>query len=426
MKTNRHTTPAAAAITALVLAVLLILCTAVTAFAGSKDSLNTRSDSQEPGTTQDRDSFHTKDDPVQEDRQTHNNIVPAEDAACRIIRLYDESTDLTLGRACIPSDFTAQYQFLSSLSETGECSINCPYQVVLDAVNSTGTSEFFYRSEMLYLYPPDPEIYFHEGLRYGVAEHAMIGYPTMPMLFPRAADEYADYIMENMNFGGKVYYDGTVFATDEDDPFLEEQSQTLFQKLNTANPLSFLFNVECTGVRTTCTESAYYVDIPGDPLAVKIITSTSMLHYYAQDNTTGASCDYGITYIPYFYMCIAPASEKEEIFARFDVFAANTRTTDEFAYLNARQSQALFEIVMQGWTLISEQKLFENLGTGYGSYYEDQFSDYIFDQNEYTTSDGRSFKVPTSYDYVYETYDGEIYVTNSAKQPQGSTRLYAR
>ncbi len=55
----------------------------------------------------------------------------------------------------------------------------------------------------------------------------------------------------------------------------------------------------------------------------------------------------------------------------------------------------------------------------------DQFSDYIFDQNDYTLSNGDHVKVPDSYDYVYEGDDGNVYVSDSSfDQPGGSTQLY--
>ena len=61
----------------------------------------------------------------------------------------------------------------------------------------------------------------------------------------------------------------------------------------------------------------------------------------------------------------------------------------------------------------------------YGTYSSDQFSDYIFDQNDYTLSDGSSVQISTSYDYVYEGDNGVVYYSNSAfTQPGGSTQLY--
>ena len=59
------------------------------------------------------------------------------------------------------------------------------------------------------------------------------------------------------------------------------------------------------------------------------------------------------------------------------------------------------------------------------SYMADQVSDYILGQNDYTLSNGDHVKVPTSYDYVYEGDDGNVYVSESSfDQPAGSTQLY--
>jgi len=104
---------------------------------------------------------------------------------------------------------------------------------------------------------------------------------------------------------------------------------------------------------------------------------------------------------------------------------ANSRATDEFALVTMKESQLLNEIISGVPVTYDEDEIMESLGYEDGSFYEDQFSDYILDQNDFTTSDGRSFKVPTSFDYVYEKDDGTIYVTNGTEQPPGSTRLYA-
>ena len=57
-------------------------------------------------------------------------------------------------------------------------------------------------------------------------------------------------------------------------------------------------------------------------------------------------------------------------------------------------------------------------------YSEERFSDYIFDQNDYTLSDGSHVKVPTNYEYVWEGDNGMVYYSDSAfAQPGGSTQL---
>jgi len=52
-------------------------------------------------------------------------------------------------------------------------------------------------------------------------------------------------------------------------------------------------------------------------------------------------------------------------------------------------------------------------------------TDYIFDQNDYTLSDGSHVKVSAAYDYVYEGENGAAYYSDSAfAEPGGSIRLY--
>ena len=44
----------------------------------------------------------------------------------------------------------------------------------------------------------------------------------------------------------------------------------------------------------------------------------------------------------------------------------------------------------------------------------DRFSDYIFDQNDYTTSDGYNVKISTGYDYVWDGGNGTVYYSSSS------------
>ena len=54
----------------------------------------------------------------------------------------------------------------------------------------------------------------------------------------------------------------------------------------------------------------------------------------------------------------------------------------------------------------------------------DRFSDYIFDRNEYTTSEGYSVSISTGYDYVWEGSGGTVWYSDSALDvPSGATLL---
>ncbi|MBQ9030922.1 MAG: hypothetical protein IJ106_05650 [Parasporobacterium sp.] len=347
-----------------------------------------------------------------------------EKTAYVITPLTDYDTGKTLARCYAPSDYSAEYVFMNSLSGEGECSVACPFQVRLIARNPDKFRNMSYYSEMRYLYPPSPERVFEEGKRFGITENTMLGYPLETMMYPCSALEYADKMALAMNPNKDLYRAEIVSATDEEDPFLAQQSRTNQEYFNVENPFSFLFEVVCDGVKTTYAEVTYYADVPDAAYYFKVVTSTCILHFTGIDHTTGLSCDFAETVIPYYFSIFTPAWDAEEAFAEFDLFVANTRVSDEFVLMNQMESQILHESV--SGNPMDDSHILDILGDGDGSYYEDRFSDYILDQNEYLDSDGRTFKVPTSYDYVYEKDDGEIYVTNGTEQPAGSKRLYPR
>lgn len=345
-----------------------------------------------------------------------------------VIRKFtDYDTGYTLARSYAPADYEVYNLFFNSLSEDGECSIACPYQVAIAEVSPDSSTNMIYRSEMTYLYPPDPDRYFQEGVRFGTNMDTFIGYPMEMMMYPRTALELADTVAARMfPEGTDITRYALHYVTDEEDPFLESQSQARMDYYNTGSPYDILFNVTCDNVLTTYVDVTYQAETDGQTAFVRMVLSTSIVHLISTDYYTNAVSDMSETIVPYFYCCSTTPEAMEEAFADFDLFVANTRVTDEFWILNRKESLLLNEIISQGWSQYDEEELWSHLGTGDGSYYEDQFSDYILDQNEYTTTDGRTFKVPTSYDYVYETADGEIVVSNSADEPAGSVRLYAK
>lgn len=122
-------------------------------------------------------------------------------------------------------------------------------------------------------------------------------------------------------------------------------------------------------------------------------------------------------------------------------FVENTSVNDEFLALNEQLNQDISDKVrheinmqcaasmsyMATMTVLTFSIVENNLGTPYtGSYSSDCLSDYMFDQNDYTLSDGSSVKVSTSYNYVLEGSNGTVYYGNSLSDaPDGATQLYA-
>ena len=131
------------------------------------------------------------------------------------------------------------------------------------------------------------------------------------------------------------------------------------------------------------------------------------------------------------YTCALVADANDTDFSlypdAFHLFMENTGASDQFILTNLRLSQELTALIANSRLGLgydySVRALRDAAGEG-ETYDEDRVTDYLFDQNDYTTSDGSRLKVPTAFDYVYEGDNGAIYYTDSALlEPQGATRL---
>ncbi|MBQ6122285.1 MAG: hypothetical protein IJI59_11170, partial [Clostridia bacterium] len=132
--------------------------------------------------------------------------------------------------------------------------------------------------------------------------------------------------------------------------------------------------------------------------------------------------------VPCVHTMLCPAHLWEERGGAFPAFVENTSVSDQFMAANQKLSNELWNIITgRGTTYAnsySEDVMREETASG-DDYDEERFSDYIFDQNDYTLSDGRHVKVSTAYDYVFEGDNGNVYYSNSlSDQPGGSTQLY--
>ena len=142
----------------------------------------------------------------------------------------------------------------------------------------------------------------------------------------------------------------------------------------------------------------------------------------------------------YFYL-VCPVSEYDRIHSTdFQVFIANTTYTDTFSKLQDDLTNEIQKHIEQGWAraiaasnayvramnALMTQSVNSYLSSSSYSA-SDRFSDYIFDRNEYTTSDGYSCSISSSYDYVWEGSGGTVYYSNNAlDMPYGATQLSPR
>lgn len=137
--------------------------------------------------------------------------------------------------------------------------------------------------------------------------------------------------------------------------------------------------------------------------------------------------------VPFTYIA---AAESEQALTsmqnEFLTFVSNSNISPEFYYL-VRQYRAYIENLLaqqltnqiQAATEIQSQLMNDYGSSDTNDRVTDMWSDYIYDRDDYTTSDGSTVKVPTYYDHVYETDSGDIYVTNdSLNVPTDWQELY--
>ncbi|MBQ7455830.1 MAG: hypothetical protein IJS53_05240 [Clostridia bacterium] len=142
--------------------------------------------------------------------------------------------------------------------------------------------------------------------------------------------------------------------------------------------------------------------------------------------------------VPGYYLLTCPKDIYQEVHdTLFMTFTENTVVNDQYLALvdelnysirdtvisNMNMTVAASSAYMQAMTALTFSMVESSLSQP--TYSSDRFTDYLFDQNDYTLSDGTSVKISTGYDYVYEGSNGVVYYSNSAfAEPGGATRLY--
>lgn len=137
--------------------------------------------------------------------------------------------------------------------------------------------------------------------------------------------------------------------------------------------------------------------------------------------------------VPFTYIFTAESEQAlTSMQNEFLTFVSNSSVSPEFYYLVEQYRAYIENLLAQQLTnqIQAATEIQSQLMDGYSSSdtndrVTDMWSDYIYDRDDYTTSDGSTVKVPTYYDHVYETDSGDIYVTNdSLNVPTDWQELY--
>ena len=138
--------------------------------------------------------------------------------------------------------------------------------------------------------------------------------------------------------------------------------------------------------------------------------------------------------VPFTYIFTAESEQAlTSMQNEFLTFVSNSSVSPEFYYLVEQYRAYIENLLAQQLTnqIQAATEIQSQLMDGYSSSSDtndrvtEMWSDYIYDRDDYTTSDGSTVKVPTYYDHVYETDSGDIYVTNdSLNVPTDWQELY--
>ncbi len=212
-------------------------------------------------------------------------------------------------------------------------------------------------------------------------------------------------------------------------PLLQQLAQQKYKELTSVR----VQGASVDGFALTIGESLFSYTRNGTEYAVVISTLLR-----ATQMTFSSPMIYGGTKIDtcivwdalYTYAMICPAAQAETLYPAYQLFMQNTTTSDQFNSTNQKLADSLRTIVVagrggiSGGAAYSAQTLRRETG-GEDTYDDERFTDYLFDQNDYTLSDGSHVKISTEYSYVYEGDNGTVYYSDSAfGHPGGSTQLY--
>jgi len=244
-----------------------------------------------------------------------------------------------------------------------------------------------------------------------------------PALQYMNASEYCDYLASK--------YDQTIermtMVSQYDFPELADVKDAAAQKeLSKGVGQETLGLMSADKAEATVCRKRYTYEADGASRSLTVMTGVVGVQY-----TMHGYVDYPYIAweVPFIFTMECPAEIQDRADVIFDCFVNNTRVSDQFVAANKKISEGLWAHVSATLGLApaksySAQVLRDETASG-DDYNEECITDYIFDDNDYTLSDGSHVKVSTQYDYVYEGDNGVVYYSDSAFAPtNGGTQLY--
>ena len=345
----------------------------------------------------------------------------------KITDITDSDTGLKIARGYAPSDYQVDGQAI--WCGTWQ-SIGAPAQVYLTARSPDENTVLGYYSLVCYEHILE---YSQNG--YSLIEHqdgAFDSQSMTPMLSFMTADSYCDYLAQTILPGQQLEFCLQEENSNETQSMMDDKANELYQQ--TVQLLQGT-GYQTDGAYAGVAVREYRVTLNGFPfkLIVSVAVDGTQMSFSGEFayNMGAVNQSFIAWESPCSYFMLTPENEYEEKKDVYEQFVMNTTVSDQFnqALINLRNqfTQAGIQGYSNMSSLTGDCQSSMSSSMGYEDTYTttDQFSDYIFDQNDYTLSNGDHVKVPDSYDYVYEGDDGNVYVSDSSfDQPGGSTQLY--
>ncbi len=356
----------------------------------------------------------------------------AEEAALAMRLTHLDAQDMRVGQCFAPDGYLVNAG-VNICQDTQ--SVQSPLLLSVTAVSPDGKVYLCYESASTYIEILSSISYtfFGNFVNYthedgGFNEGTMT--PMLHYMEPQAYCMTYAYGLAMSLFGAAdVQYVGDVDLSGYNDMLLKLATDH-YNKLMSDDPEALGLTIN--GVEYTMGECGFTVSTDSGEYLIAVATMIQATQMTMTSSTElGTIQETDIVWSPlYTYAFVADTSVTDLLLypEAFHLFMENTTASDQFILTNLNLSAELSMLIANSRLGIAYNYGVQALqsATDEGETYdEDRFTDYIFDQNDYTTSDGSHLKVSTAYDYVYEADNGVIYYTDSAlMEPQGTTRLY--
>lgn len=343
-----------------------------------------------------------------------NSADPDAVVSYTLTSIVDQETNETVARCYAPSDYTIEHQIMWWGDGKWQSPAS-PVQVQIQASSADMMYQMAYMSNVVYTYS---ESYAQNGWY----EPGSLYYNTYVMLTPMYASGYADFIISSLVTNTDITIEAEEEVTAEQEEELNRLAQQVYDYNSDDNGL-----VNLDGVACTASDRTYSFQLEGIDYRAKVVTMTCINQFTSKPGA-GFSDTYYTWSAPYTYVYMTPTDAFEKELDSFDLFLLNTKVSDGFSIaVNNLSTQLIAQITNGTQSAQSPDDYFKSeMAKQPDTYDAESFCDYILSQNAYETSDGSTIKLPNIYDYVYEGDDGKIYAGNTADQPAGSTRLYAK